>query len=59
MASYIINIVSSGITQAEAEELLAEKQDVLVSGTNIKTVNHQSLLGSGDLEIVTTTNNNE
>ena len=29
------------------------KQDALVSGTNIKTVNGQSLLGSGDLEIDT------
>lgn len=27
------------------------KQDALVSGTNIKTVNNQSLLGSGDIEI--------
>ena len=30
---------------------LVKKQDVLVSGTNIKTVNGQSLLGNGDLEI--------
>lgn len=30
---------------------LTEKQDTLVSGTNIKTVNGQSLLGNGDLEI--------
>lgn len=28
---------------------LAKKQDKLVSGTNIKTVNSNSLLGSGDL----------
>ena len=27
------------------------KQDTLVSGTNIKTINSQSLLGSGDIEI--------
>lgn len=57
MAIYIINIASGGITQEEAEELLAQKQDTLVSGTNIKTVNHQSLLGSGDLEIVASNNN--
>lgn len=25
------------------------KQDILVSGTNIKTVNNQSLLGSGNI----------
>ena len=27
------------------------KQDLLVSGTNIKTINHQSLLGSGNINI--------
>lgn len=30
---------------------LASKQDTLVSGTNIKTINNQSLLGSGNIEI--------
>ena len=30
---------------------LATKQDILVSGTNIKTINGQSLLGSGDITI--------
>ena len=30
---------------------LTDKQDTLVSGTNIKTVNNQSLLGSGNLSI--------
>lgn len=28
-----------------------QKQDALVSGTNIKTINNQSLLGSGNIEI--------
>ena len=27
------------------------KQDTLISGTNIKTINHQSLLGSGNITI--------
>ena len=27
------------------------KQDLLVSGTNLKTINHQSLLGSGNIDI--------
>lgn len=27
------------------------KQDLLVSGTNIKTVNNQSILGSGNLDV--------
>lgn len=57
--AYIINMASGGITQTEAEQLLAEKQDVLVSGTNIKTVNQQSLLGSGDLVIESKKNNDE
>ena len=30
---------------------LAGKQDALVSGTNIKTINNQSLLGSGNIDI--------
>lgn len=30
---------------------IGSKQDTLISGTNIKTVNGQSLLGEGDLEI--------
>lgn len=30
---------------------VANKQDTLVSGTNIKTINNQSLLGSGNIDI--------
>lgn len=33
------------------ESQLETKQDTLVSGTNIKTINNQSLLGSGNIEI--------
>lgn len=33
---------------------LATKQDTLVSGTNIKTINNASLLGSGNIEIGST-----
>jgi len=36
----------SGLTSA-----LSDKQDVLQSGTNIKTINSQSILGSGNLTI--------
>lgn len=39
--------VSNLATKAE----LANKQDQLVSGTNIKTVNGQSLLGNGNIDI--------
>jgi hypothetical protein len=33
------------------DDIYAEKQDALVSGSTIKTINGNSLLGSGDLEI--------
>lgn len=33
------------------QEIIQNKQDTLVSGENIKTINHQSVLGSGNLEI--------
>lgn len=32
-------------------EAISGKQDTLVSGTNIKTINNQSILGSGNLEL--------
>ena len=35
----------------EINRLLSQKQDKLVSGTNIKTINNISLLGSGNIEI--------
>ena len=37
--------------QTEIESALAEKQDVLVSGSTIKTVNNVSLLGGGNITI--------
>lgn len=36
-------------TNSQYSGLAASKQDTLVSGTNIKTINSNSLLGSGDL----------
>lgn len=36
---------------AAREQAVASKQDTLVSGTNIKTVNGQSLLGNGNIDI--------
>ena len=38
-------------TEDEVDDLLDEKQDSLVSGTNIKTINNNSLLGSGNITI--------
>ena len=42
---------SYDIKDSTARSGLAGKQDTLVSGTNIKTVNGNSLLGSGDITI--------
>ena len=39
------------VTQTELTTDLADKQDTLVSGTNIKTINNQSLLGEGNITI--------
>lgn len=39
------------ITTFATKEELAKKQDVLVPGTNIKTINNQSLLGEGNITI--------
>lgn len=36
---------------SEAGNKIKNKQDKLVSGTNIKTINGESLLGNGDIEI--------
>lgn len=38
-------------TNSQYSGLAASKQDTLVSGTNIKTINGSSVLGSGDLVI--------
>lgn len=38
-------------TESYVDTGLASKQAILVSGTNIKTINNQSILGSGDLAI--------
>ena len=37
--------------KTQTDSLVDTKQDNLVSGTNIKTINGQSVLGSGDIEI--------
>lgn len=43
--------LSDYYTIEETEDLLNDKQDKLVSGYNLKTVNGQSLLGSGNIYI--------
>lgn len=47
-------LVAFGKLQRQINDLsaaLEEKQDALVSGTNLKTINGSSLLGGGDLEV--------
>lgn len=44
--------IDAGIAKANtAIQDVSNKQDTLVSGTNIKTINNQSLLGSGNITI--------
>ena len=38
-------------TKSETDTLLQEKQATLVSGTNIKTINNYSILGSGNISV--------
>ncbi len=42
---------------AARERAVATKQDTLVSGTNIKTINNQSLLGKGNITVEAGTSN--
>lgn len=45
-------VVQSGVTyKTRVADVIVSKQDVLVSGTNIKSINSTSLLGSGDYKL--------
>ena len=46
-------------TKKEVDDKVYTKQDVLVSGTNIKTINGKDILGSGDVTIETGTDETE
>lgn len=45
--------LSNYYNKSETDSLLNDKQDTLVSGTNIKTVNGNSLVGAGDVPVKT------
>lgn len=45
------NITGTLSNQTDLQDELDDKQDTLVSGTNIKTINGSSILGSGDIEV--------
>ena len=44
-----VDNIATNVSALETD--MAGKQDLLVSGTNIKTINNQSILGEGNLEI--------
>ena len=51
-AGYITSSALSGYaTESYVTSAVSGKQDTLISGTNIKTINNQSLLGSGNIDI--------
>lgn len=51
-ADYSANITDLDYTQKiYVDSLATSKQDALVSGTNIKTINGSSILGSGDMTV--------
>lgn len=45
------NTLSEYITSNQLTTALSSKQDTLVSGTNVKTINSQSILGGGNIQI--------
>ena len=45
------NGVTYTIKDAKAREDIVTKQDTLVSGTNIKTINNNSILGNGNIDV--------
>ena len=49
LSNYYTKSETSGSSQISTA--LNAKQDTLVSGTNIKTINNQSILGSGNIEV--------
>ena len=51
----MVNKITTPPTTSEligkVNEIIDDKQDTLLSGTNIKTINNQSILGSGNIDI--------
>lgn len=45
--------IDSGVTIQDIEDAISEKQNALVSGQNIKTINNASILTSGNISIPT------
>lgn len=51
VSAQLAQALQSYVTSETFTSALAGKQDTLVSGTNIKTINGQSILGEGNIEI--------
>lgn len=51
MVNKITTPPTTGEMISKINELVDDKQDTLVSGTNIKTINNTSILGSGNIEV--------
>lgn len=51
MGSFIINDNGNGYSRADFMSALGGLQPLLVSGQNIKTINNNSVLGSGNIEV--------
>lgn len=51
VSAQLTQALQSYVTSETFTNALAGKQDTLVSGTNIKTINGQSILGKGNIEI--------
>ena len=49
--SEVQSLLENYVAENELETALAGKQDTLVSGTNIKTINGYSILGEGNIQI--------
>jgi hypothetical protein len=51
VTAYTPTDMSNYYTKTESDNKLTDKQDALVSGTNVKTINGESILGEGNITI--------
>lgn len=47
----LTGVVSANELEKEIKELELTKQELLISGVNIKTINNESILGDGDIDV--------
>lgn len=52
MSDKIIKIINIDSLKYYNDKINQTKQDVLISGQNIKTINGESIIGSGNIEII-------